>query len=68
MCATFVKEVLASNFGAELQPVHRSVQARIRYRAGLLTISPPGSMDLQLVVAALNKPPYNYGLTAVTLR
>jgi len=25
-------------------------------------------MDLQTVVAALNKPPYNYGVTAVTLR
>lgn len=27
-----------------------------------------GLMDLQTVVAALNKPPYNYGVTAVTLR
>ena len=25
-------------------------------------------MDLQTVVAALNKAPYNYGVTAVTLR
>lgn len=25
-------------------------------------------MDLQTVVTALNKPPYNYGVTAVTLR
>ena len=27
-----------------------------------------GLMDLRTVVAALNKPPYNYGVTAVTLR